>query len=150
MAAKRTVEERRAEQETRAVYRLADALYAPYSCPATAECCQLTQTQRQPWLWPSEWRVLEDAAVAQHGALPPARADGACPLLDATGRHCTVYEGRPLGCRTFFCHRIRGPARQPTLEMNALLERLERINRADEESDAQPLQMLEWFERARF
>ncbi len=139
---------RREEQETRAVYRLADALYAPYSCPATAECCQLTRTGRQPWLWPSEWRVLRDGVLKAHGAIPPPRPDGGCPLLDVTGKHCTVYESRPLGCRTFFCHRIRGPSQQPVMEMNALLERLERVNqREDADVPAEPLQLLEWFAR---
>ncbi|MBX7117213.1 MAG: YkgJ family cysteine cluster protein [Myxococcaceae bacterium] len=148
MINRRAIAERREEQETRAVYRLADALYAPYSCPATAECCQLTRTRRQPWLWPSEWRVLREGVLKTHGVVPLSRPDGACPLLDATGKHCTVYANRPFGCRTFFCHRIRGPSQQPVIAMNGLLERLERINqREDDELPAEPLQLLEWFAR---
>src|SRR6185436_3635428 len=87
----------RAERETRAIYAKADAMWARWSCPASAECCHLTKTQRQPWLWPSEWRLL-----TAKGPLPPARADGHCPFLDDAGR-CTRYADRPLGCRTFFC-----------------------------------------------
>ena len=130
-----------AEQETRAVYRKADALWSKFSCPSSGECCQLTLTGRQPWLWPSEWSVLKGDAP-----LPPKRADGGCPFLDAAGRRCTRYADRPLGCRTFFCHRIEGPAAQPVLQMNALQERLERINLNDDE-EAQPLTLLDWHAR---
>ncbi|MHB8878075.1 MAG: YkgJ family cysteine cluster protein, partial [Myxococcaceae bacterium] len=51
--------ERAALLETRALYRLADAAYAPFSCPASGECCQLAARGREPWLWPSEWRLLQ-------------------------------------------------------------------------------------------
>jgi Fe-S-cluster containining protein len=110
------------------VYREADAAWAPFSCPASGECCQLSRTGRQPWLWRAEWvRVL--ARLKQEGrALPPAREDGACPFLDGAGLRCTVYEDRPLGCRTFFCGRIRGPARQPLEAMEALQPKLERLS----------------------
>ena len=43
--------------ETKAVLRLADRTWARWSCPSTAECCQLATTRRPPWLWPSEWAV---------------------------------------------------------------------------------------------
>ncbi|MBK7864111.1 MAG: YkgJ family cysteine cluster protein [Archangiaceae bacterium] len=129
----------RAARETRAIYAKADALWARYSCPASGECCQLAVTQRQPWLWPSEWRVL-----ASQGPVPAARADGACPFL--VDNRCSRYADRPLGCRTFFCHRIRGPERQPVTEMNALHERLARINELeDEHAEARPI--LEWCSR---
>ncbi|RYZ31921.1 MAG: YkgJ family cysteine cluster protein, partial [Myxococcaceae bacterium] len=49
----------RALQETRTVYRQADEAYAPYSCPASGECCQLAVTKRQPWLWLPEWELLK-------------------------------------------------------------------------------------------
>jgi uncharacterized protein len=115
---------RAAFQELRAVYRLANAAYQPYSCPGTAECCQLATTHREPWLWPVEWELL---LAAKGGALPPARADGGCPFLEADGRRCSVYAARPFGCRTFFCHRIRGPAREPIEAVALLSQRLERV-----------------------
>ncbi|MGC3998833.1 MAG: YkgJ family cysteine cluster protein [Anaeromyxobacter sp.] len=59
-------------------------------------------TKRQPYLWPSEWRVLMEHLKREKRALPPPRADGACPFLDASGKRCSVYEARPFGCRTFF------------------------------------------------
>src|SRR4051812_8070934 len=105
-----------AAKATRALYAKADALWSKFSCPGTAECCQLSTTRREPWLWPSEWKLLSESRP-----LPPPRPDGGCPYLDPDGRRCSVYADRPLGCRTFFCHRIVGPSRQPVLEMDALL-----------------------------
>jgi hypothetical protein len=132
---------RAARLETRAVYRHADQAYAPFSCPASAECCQLAKTGRQPWLWLGEWLVLEER-LAREGRRPRARPDGACPLLGDDGR-CTVYEDRPFGCRTFFCHRIQGPARQPVEAVNALLERLAKVAQ-QVDPDSQPRPLLEW------
>ncbi len=116
---------RAALNETRAVLRKADAAWSKHSCPATAECCQLKQTGRPPWLWPSEWALLLEHV---RGVVPPARADGGCAFLDADGKRCTVYEARPFGCRTFFCHRILGPAAVPSAPTEALLERLKALN----------------------
>lgn len=113
----------RALKEVRAIYRQADEAYLPFSCPASGECCQLAATKRPPWLWGPEWELLRRGR-----ALPPARADGGCPYLDAVGKRCTAYADRPLGCRTFFCERIRGPARQPRDVLNALSKRLEQLS----------------------
>jgi Fe-S-cluster containining protein len=129
-------------KETRAIYRRADALFARFSCPSSGECCQLKATGREPWLWPSEWELL-----MQGRPVPPPRADGGCPFLDESGKRCTAYADRPLGCRTFFCARVRGPSKQPVLEMNALLKRLEAVNRGADE-DAQPLPLREWHARS--
>src|SRR5208283_6232153 len=101
---------RRALQHLSAVYRLADAAYRPYRCPGTAECCQLATTKREPWLWPIEWEAL---LAAKGGHLPAERADGGCPFLAEDGKRCSVYAARPFGCRTFYCHRIQGPAHEP-------------------------------------
>jgi uncharacterized protein len=134
--------EERALKELRTVYRQADAAYAPYSCPASGECCQLATTRRQPWLWWPEWRLL-----ARH-PLPPPRADGGCPYLDAAGKRCTVYADRPFGCRTFFCGRIQGPARQPAETVTALLVRLERLSQRLRPSLNGPRQLLDWHAEA--
>ncbi len=127
----------RAERETRAILAKADALWSRFSCPGTAGCCQFKKTGLQPWLWPSEWEVLTNGEPA-----PPRREDGACPFLDKSNR-CSRYADRPLGCRTYFCHRIQGPAQQPVLEMDALLTRLERVN-LDSDEDAKPKPLLDW------
>ena len=126
---------RAAITETRAVLRKADAAWAKHSCPSSAECCQLKTTGRPPWLWPSEWQLL-----LARGPLPPPRVDGGCPFLDPAGLRCTVYEDRPFGCRTFFCHRIRGPAEVPSASTQALLERLKALNLAlDDEAEVRSL-----------
>jgi hypothetical protein len=52
------VRRKHALAETKLVLTKASAAYRPWSCPSTAECCQLTKTGRPPWLWPSEWEVL--------------------------------------------------------------------------------------------
>lgn len=132
---------RRALLETRAVYRLADAAYAPYSCPASGECCQLSKTRREPWLYPSEWKILRET-----GALPAARPDGGCRYLDASGRRCSVYADRPFGCRTFFCDRIRGPLQQPGQAVDSLLRRLDALNR-EAFVDAEPRPLTDWIRR---
>ncbi len=119
--------DRGAVEHTRRLLARAAALYAPFSCPATAECCHLATTSRPPWVWPTEWQLVLEALASQHRALPPARADGGCRLLDERGR-CSIYAARPFGCRTFFCHRRLGPADEPTAEVHALDDQLTRLN----------------------
>ena len=135
-------------KETRAVLAQADSAFAPWSCPATAECCQLATTKRPPWLYLSEWQAVLAQLAAEKRALPEPRADGGCPFLDASGKRCTVYAARPLGCRTYFCHRVRGPGDAPVEKMNALLERLHRLHL---ELDGQevPRTLTEWYEKER-
>src|SRR5689334_4303773 len=137
------VAETRALRELRAVYRQADAAYAPFSCPASGECCQLARTKRQPWLWYPEWKLL-----SARRPLPPPREDGGCPYLDAAGRRCTVYADRPFGCRTFFCERIRGPARQPADTVDVLLRRLEAVSQRVMPSLTGPRPLLDWHTEA--
>jgi Fe-S-cluster containining protein len=137
------IAEARALSELRAIYRQADAAYAPFSCPASGECCQLAKTRRQPWLWPPEWKLL-----SSQRALPPKRADGGCPYLDASGLRCTAYADRPFGCRTFFCERIRGPARQPAETVDALLRRLEAVSQRVRPELSGPRPLLEWHAEA--
>lgn len=142
------VARRRARDETRHVLREGSRAWAPFSCPGTAECCQLAVTKRPPWLWPSEWDVLLEHLRRAGRPLPPARQDGGCPFLDDAGKRCTVYEARPLGCRTFFCHRVTGPGRVPAGETNALLERLAALNLAVDD-EARPRSLLDWWGGAR-
>jgi Fe-S-cluster containining protein len=78
-------------------------------------------------------------------ALPDARPDGGCPFLDESGKRCTVYEDRPFGCRTFFCHRRRGPTREPAAAVQALLVRLERVAQAAFPEAQGPKQISEWY-----
>jgi len=130
-------------RHVRALLDKADQAFAPFSCPGTAECCQLSVTRRQPWLWPAEWALLENHLL-KAGRLPLSpRADGGCPLLDADGKRCTVYEVRPFGCRTFFCHRVQGPARQPAQRVDELQKALAALSaRMEDESPPRPLMEL--------
>lgn len=127
--------------EVRAIYRKADAAWAPWSCPASGDCCQLAVTGREPWLYAGEWEVLREAFGTR--PLPPARADGACPFLDASGRRCGVYAHRPFGCRTYFCHRVQGPGREPAEVADALLRRLDAAHRAHDHA-AEPRPLKDW------
>jgi len=133
-------------RDLRSLYRLADDAYRPFSCPATAECCRLSAVGRQPWLWPVEWALLLEASGPR---LPPARDDGSCPFLDAEGKRCTVYADRPFGCRTFFCHRVRGPAREPVARVAQLAQRLERVARTLDPECTAPRPLLAWHRQAR-
>ena len=74
------------------------------------------------------------------------RPDGGCRFLDADGRRCTVYASRPLGCRTYFCHRKTGPAREPAEEMDRLQRRLEAIARGVRPDEPGPRPLTAWFE----
>jgi Fe-S-cluster containining protein len=114
-------------EHTRRVLARAAALYAPYSCPATAECCALATTSRPPWVWPTEWALVLEALKAQGREVPAPRADGACRLL-GDDRRCTIYGNRPFGCRTFFCHRRTGPSDEPTAAVHALDAELTKLN----------------------
>lgn len=134
-----TREEARLLAELRTLYAQADGAYAPFSCSASGECCQLAVTRRQPWLWAPEWRLL-----TRGRPLPPPRADGGCPWLDAAGKRCTAYADRPFGCRTFFCARIRGPARQPLETVVSLMKRLEQLSERLEPTLAAPRELLTW------
>jgi Fe-S-cluster containining protein len=137
--------ERDALRELDRIYRAADALYARASCPASGDCCQLAVTRREPYLFAIELRRLELALDKAGREMPAPRPDGGCPLLDATGRRCSVYPDRPFGCRTFFCDRGRGPMPKNS-DVHALSARLTEL--ADSlEPVAKPRQireLLEW------
>ncbi|HEY8211637.1 MAG TPA: YkgJ family cysteine cluster protein [Myxococcaceae bacterium] len=133
-----------------AIYGQADSAYARFSCPSSAECCQLQRRGRQPWLWPLEWAAVEDALKRQGREVPPPRADGGCALLDEGGRRCTVYADRPFGCRTYFCERASG-GRHPleaTTEIAARLEALA-MEADPDAAGGGPRPILDWLGGAR-
>ncbi len=110
-----------------ALYRQADALLRPFSCPGSTDCCRFAVTGREPYPTSAELAELLDAAAAS-GALRAQRrrlplADRRCPLLGADDR-CRVYASRPFGCRTFFCDRVTGPGRLPRAELAELGRRI--------------------------
>jgi Fe-S-cluster containining protein len=110
-----------------------DRMLAQWSCAGSGECCQLSRTGLEPFLFPIEVRALEAALGAQARPWPAARADGACPFLDASGRRCSVYAARPFGCRTYFCSRLSAPRAYPNASVEALNAALTQLSdRLDE------------------
>ncbi len=118
------------------VYRDADALHWDWSCPKTTDCCHFEPTGQQPYVTSIEVlavrravernrTTLEKVIAAAHGGKDRV-APGQCPLLDASGR-CSVYEARPLGCRTFFCARAIAGQRVRHKDIQALVHRIEEI-----------------------
>ena len=96
--------------ELRAIYAELDAFLDGFTCDASGDCCHFDRTGREPYPSAVELAELERAVRARGG--PPKKRlptiDRRCALLDDRGR-CSVYASRPLGCRTFFCERGRGP-----------------------------------------
>lgn len=111
--------------EVRAVYADLAARPVERTCEARTTCCQFQLTGRIPHLTRGEALVVAKAVRASGRTRLPERADGACPLLDPTGR-CMIYESRPFGCRTHFCAAAGGPyARREVLD---LIRRLEQVD----------------------
>lgn len=87
--------------ELRAIYAQLDAAVAERSptCRISGRCCRFREYGHTLFLSAPEFDYL----LAE--APPPCRPldDGeTCPWQDAAGR-CTAREGRPLGCRVYFC-----------------------------------------------
>ncbi len=134
-----------ARAELLALYKETDALLAPFSCDASADCCHFARTGREPYPTAVELAEVEHTIKAIGGLPKPSRklplvggavdsrsAAGArastedertCPLLGKDGR-CRVYAGRPFGCRTFFCERMTGPKKLPRDALQALGRRI--------------------------
>jgi uncharacterized protein len=116
-----------ARAELLALYARVDALLAPFSCDSSTECCRFGVTGREPYVTPVELAEIERAIGAlglrpgqrSTRSLPLVDEERRCPLLTAEGR-CSIYASRPLGCRTFFCDRARGPGKLPRVEVNAI------------------------------
>ncbi len=125
-------QERALLAELAAVYRDVDAAYGAYRCPGTSECCHFAVTGREPYVTSIELAAIERAVAARGGPLAPKkralpiypgssgrrgpnpapseyRDERICPLLTREGR-CSIYAARPLGCRSFWCHRADVPA----------------------------------------
>lgn len=97
------------------------------ACELRTDCCHFKLTGRTPYLTAGEAVVAATAVRASGRTRVAARAEGGCPLLDASGR-CSIYESRPFGCRTHFCAAAGGPyARREVID---LIHRLEDIDRA--------------------
>lgn len=124
----------RGERKTRALAVLveADRALDGWSCDASTDCCRFSVTGREPWVTQVEWELVVDEVKRQGRRLPavPDDDDGRCPFLSEAGR-CVVYRVRPLGCRTFFCERARGPSSMPKAALRALPRKLEELTIRD-------------------
>ena len=72
------------------------ASHAP-RCEMSGLCCRFEQAGHE--LYATALEV--DYAVARHPSAPAPEAAGRCP--HHVGGLCKAREGRPLGCRTYFC-----------------------------------------------
>jgi Fe-S-cluster containining protein len=117
-----------ARAELLALYKEVDELLAPFSCPASGECCHFARTGREPYPHAVELEELTHAAkatsaLAKKRRLSVVEEDRTCALLGDDGR-CRVYASRPFGCRTFFCERVEGPHKEPRDELQAIGRRI--------------------------
>jgi Fe-S-cluster containining protein len=119
-----------------AVLHEADDALAGWSCDSSTECCRFGVTGKEPWVTEIEWQLVVDE-VARSGRRLDAIAKNVdeseeerCPFLSDAGK-CVVYRARPLGCRTFYCERARGPhgeIAQPTSTLRALPRELDALS----------------------
>ena len=123
-------------EELFAFYRQVDACYEGSHCPSSTECCRFGLTGREPYVTSVEVAGLR-RAISHRGGLPSAKrralpmvttavVERICPFLDTLGR-CSVYESRPLGCRTFYCSRATVTARTRGAAQREFVNRLRDI-----------------------
>ncbi len=122
--------ERARRAATLAILQEADGHLEGWTCDNSTDCCRFAVTGREPWLTEAEFALLSAEVARQGRKLPAVRADEVCPMLSAEGR-CTVYEVRPLGCRTFFCDRAKGYGSYPRSDVSRLPRRLDELSRGD-------------------
>lgn len=126
------------------VYQQADRILEPWTCEKSADCCHFTRTGREPSVTIGEWNEIVRAVRASGRKLPGPPSDGerTCPFL-VDGR-CSIYESRPLGCRTYFCHRITGPGDPPRGELSALVAPLRSLAATLDPRDPAPRTLSSW------
>jgi Fe-S-cluster containining protein len=116
---------RRAFARLAALYARADAIAERSGavCILRGGCCRFEEAGHELYATALE----ADYAAARHPDAPAPEAPGRCPYHVA-GR-CTAREGRPLGCRTYFCD----PRTQAALaeEHEELLREVRRIEREE-------------------
>ena len=119
----------RGHEEIERIYAEAEASLPERNCTRLTRCCRFRETGREPYVTRAETDFLFAVLRSKGRRLPPPRSDGACPFLDRDERTCTIYEGRPFGCRTNFCREAGGAVtaqemRESIAKLAALDERL--------------------------
>lgn len=130
--------ERALLDELASVYRDVEQAYSTHRCPTSTDCCRFGVTGREPYVTSIELVAVRRALAAKGGMLSERRralplypgevkAERICPLLDRTGR-CSIYDARPLGCRTFWCERSEdGGNPVSRAEVAEFVRRIQRI-----------------------
>ena len=90
----------RGHEDIEKIYEEAEASLPARNCIRRTQCCRFAETGREPYVTRAETDFLFAVLRASGRRMPPPREDGACPFLDRDERTCTIYEGRPFGCRT--------------------------------------------------
>jgi Fe-S-cluster containining protein len=94
-------------------------------CLARGVCCRFEEAGHELYATALE----AEYALARHPERPAPEAPGRCPYhrssLERPGGTCTAREGRPLGCRTYFCD--PGPGAALEVEHEAFLRRVREI-----------------------
>jgi Fe-S-cluster containining protein len=121
------------------VYQLAEDALPERQCTASGRCCQFAVTGREPFVTVMEMDLILQELARQGRKVPPPRQDEGCPLLTPDGMRCTVYDARPLGCRTFFCREAGGVA--TAREMRDAVQALNTLeeSRGKKRSGSRPL-----------
>ena len=66
------------------------------ACRACGRCCRFSEMDHILYA-----TALEVAFFMSHHGMRPVPRTDVCPWQE--GNHCTAREGRPLGCRVYFC-----------------------------------------------
>ncbi len=112
--------------EVRAVYAELAQRPIQRQCTRATTCCQFKLNGLTPYLTKGEALVAARGVRAAGRKVLPERADGACPLLHPQTGRCMIYNDRPFGCRTHFCHDAGGP--YPRAQVVDLIRRLEKVD----------------------
>lgn len=116
----------RGHEDIQAIYTEAEASLPERNCTRRTRCCRFAETGREPYVTRAETDFLFAVLRASGRRLPPPREDGACPFLADDETTCTVYDGRPFGCRTHFCREAGGAVTaqelRPSLDRLAALD----------------------------
>jgi uncharacterized protein len=116
----------RGHEDIEAIYAEAEASLPPRNCIRRTQCCRFAETGREPYVTRAETDFLFAVLRASGRRMPPPRDDGACPFLDRDERTCTIYEGRPFGCRTNFCREAGGSV--TAAELKGSLDKLRALD----------------------
>jgi hypothetical protein len=95
--------------ELRTLYDKLDAEVAQLGpiCQLSGRCCRFEEYGHTLFVSNSEVRFLLEVAPAPLRALDQGKT---CPWQNTSG-HCTARDGRPIGCRVYYC--------DPTFERSA-------------------------------